>query len=245
LASLKSETIAFHKRHDIPILPLATEEVFGRTYDVGAKIVAADAPRSGTYGIFMDTDTMLVSNTSFHPLARWGAISAFPTLTKSLNFTREDWARLYKKFGFQVPRMRFRFDYSGQAVLDFPYFNAGLIIFPEGSLGSTWLEVTKSIQDDIQDPSQRLWLDQISLPIAIKKAGLATHPLERKFNFPVEEEFKEIRADIHIIHYHFGINLHRCSRADIVNLIVKDSTQFASLEEMISAYGFSGYTRRS
>jgi hypothetical protein len=249
IQNLREETTKFHRRHNIPIIPLDTEGVFPRRYDIGSKIVAACQARSGQYAILMDTDTMLVSNTDFSNLERHGAILAFPSHTRQLGYSAENWRELYGKFGLQLPRLRFRLDFGDEAELGIPYFNAGLIIFPERlpnvSFGANWLEVTKVVQNGDHVIAQSPWVDQVALPVSISMTGLMMRPLDRTYNFPVEEEGKLIRPDVKIIHYHHGKNLHHCSAAGFIECILRETTQFQRLEDMFSAYDQIGYHGRA
>jgi hypothetical protein len=248
IRSLREETIKFHCRHNIPIIPLDTEGAFPKRYDIGSKILAACQTRSGRYAILMDTDTMLVSNTGFSNLERRDAILAFPSHTKELGYSIDDWRGLYDKFGLKLPRLKFKIDFGDTVELGIPYFNAGLIIFPQNvpnvTFGANWLEVTKAVQNSSHVTAQGPWVDQIALPVSVSMTGLMMRPLDRTYNFPVEEEGKLIRSDVKIIHYHHGKNLHHCSVAGFVECIVREMTQFGSLEELFCAYDQAGYHGR-
>jgi hypothetical protein len=250
VSMLRQETIHFHAKHGIPIALIDTERVFDRPYDIGGKIVAAATRRSGTYGVLMDTDTMMVNTVNFSGISSIHSVSAFPSHTNLLEFAFEDWRYAYGKFGLQPTSRRFRSDpqVDKPFQLSFPYFNAGVIIFPQKEFGKPfgqhWLETTLSLQSDDRIPSRRPWLDQIALPISIARADLGILPLDRIYNFPVEERGKAIRPDAKIIHYHLGENLRHSSICDLAGLLVKEFTDFAGLAELFEAYAMAGYSGR-
>lgn len=245
LRYLRQETLSFHKKHGIPIVPIDTDGVFAGTYHVGNKVIAASQARDCDFSLLLDTDTVLVNNTSFYSLLRNRGVSAFFSVASALGYTKETWEYVYSKVGLALPPRRLRIDYSSvRWEFGFPYFNAGVIAFPRGEFGQIWLDVTKVIQLDPMIPARSPWLDQISLPVAIEKSDLAPNPIDRKYNFAVEEPGREIRSEVCVIHYHFGENLQQCSRAAIVNDMLREMTEFASLEDLFSKYEFIGYRKK-
>lgn len=246
MSALRPETIKFHQDHGIPLVGLETEGIFAKRYDVGGKVVASSQPRESPWHVFMDTDMVLVNSTSFAEFFCPGMVSAMPTITRNLGYGEEDWRYIYTKFGVKMPKLRFRMDYqANRTELCFPYYNGGLLVFPTGEFGATWLDVTRAIQRDPGSPPLGPWLDQISLPVAILKAGLRLGIVDRRFNFPVEDKSKEIWPDIRIAHYHFGINLETCSRAALINTILATLSPFSDLEALFSHYGHIGYVQRN
>jgi hypothetical protein len=58
-----------------------------------------------------------------------------------------------------------------------PYFSSGLVVFPEGPVGGkrfadVWYETAREIDRKTDLPARRPYLDQMSLPLAIRRAGL-------------------------------------------------------------------------
>jgi hypothetical protein len=71
-----------------------------------------------------------------------------------------------------------------------PYFSSGLFSFPEGhknsegkSFPQVWMDVAQIIDKNEKIPGRRPYLDQISLPLAIQKAGLGWNILPEEQHF--------------------------------------------------------------
>src|SRR5579859_6718537 len=111
LPNLREPTVRFHESHNIPIIPIDTAGVFDRKYLVGSKIVASAQTRPSAFSVLLDTDTMLVSNLDFSSIALPNCVAAFPSVTKALGYSVENWKHVYAKFGLNVPKRRFKFDY--------------------------------------------------------------------------------------------------------------------------------------
>ena len=243
IGKLRHETISFHERHGIPLVAINTEGPFLHRYDIGAKIVATNQRRIGKFGVLLDADTMLVSNTSFAAVAWPRSVVAFPSIAQLLP-SIEDWARIFGIVGLSVPPLRFTHSRANSYELRIPYFNAGVVIFPEPDaghdLGASWIEVTRNVWPHIREPAHCPLIDPIALPIAAFSAGLSIQPLDRAYNFPVEQKGKVFNQDVRLIHYPMGINMHRCSVADMLETIVREATDFHTVD----ASGKVGYEGR-
>ena len=92
-----------------------------------------------------------------------------------------------------------------------PYFNAGLIVFPEGpvaesgeSFAQVWNRLAQKI-DKIDIVKKRPYLDQMSLPLAIRAAGLDWNLLPEEQHYILGGNLRgkplPPDMDIKMIHY--------------------------------------------
>jgi hypothetical protein len=69
-----------------------------------------------------------------------------------------------------------------------PYFSSGLVVFPEGPaegrrFADVWYETATEIDRKTDLPRRRPYLDQMSLPLAIRRAGLEWNQLPEEQHF--------------------------------------------------------------
>ena len=84
-----------------------------------------------------------------------------------------------------------------------PYFNAGLIaVDPKSGLGDVWLEACRRIDAKWGIRLKRPHLDQIALPVAVHKLGLAYACLDEEYNFPAHLKPIDHERPPVFAHYH-------------------------------------------
>lgn len=155
---------------------------FDPPYPHGNKILACLEPRGTDFSAFVDSDVLLLRDNSIGNLVKAGHVSASPAA--SMRWAgQEVWTRIYGVFGMPVPNERIRLMRDKrQAVV--PYMSSGLVVFPETyrtprgeTFPHVWYDTARRL-DQIDDlPGKRPYLDQMSLPVAIARAGLTWNEL--------------------------------------------------------------------
>ena len=120
------------------------------------------------------------------------------------------WSRVHDQFDQPLPQDRVTLS-RGKRRSFLPYFNAGMILFPEGPLdqgqgfGEMWLHSALVIDHIVPVAGKRPWLDQISLAVTLKRHGPDYVLVPEAMNFSVS-----LRAPLgdeapSLMHYHrFG-----------------------------------------
>jgi hypothetical protein len=168
--------MAVFKKLDVDIRPMKTEGVFDPDYPHGNKMVAALQPRRTPYSAFMDSDMLFIAGNSPDDMIQEGHVSVAPA-TSMYWSGQKIWDDIYAACGVEKPEDRIWLSRQRRKKL-LPYFNAGLIVFPEGpvaesgeSFAEVWMRLAQQI-DKVDIIKKRPYLDQMSLPIAIRAAGL-------------------------------------------------------------------------
>lgn len=176
------------RRMDCEVRFFEAEGKFDPAYPHGNKILACLEPRDTDFSGFVDSDVLMLRDNKVENLVRKGHVSASPAA--SLRWSgQEMWERLYDTFGLSVPRERIRLmrDKREEVV---PYFSSGFVLFPEHhrtpdgqSFPQVWYDTARCI-DAIPDlENKRPYLDQMTLPIAIRRAGLKWNELPEEQHF--------------------------------------------------------------
>lgn len=191
--------------------PFATEGRFDPPYPHGNKLLATLEKRETEFSCFMDSDILCLRPNRVENLIAEGAVSLTPAASMSWG-KQSIWPVLYDIFGMQVPAERIRLMKQRKGQARVPYFSSGLFCFPEGhrnAEGKTFPEVwmdTAQIMDRREEvPMKRPYLDQISLPIAIQRAGLRWNllPDEQHFILGGRARGEPLPADREIFTVHY------------------------------------------
>ncbi|SES16739.1 hypothetical protein SAMN04490244_106250 [Tranquillimonas rosea] len=209
---------------DAPELTAATRAAFDRagvrveTFDVppdtwkkpyphGNKILASRAPRDADAHVFLDTDMVACAPLDFTEMLGSGAVSMVPDGTPNWGKDGDRWARVYGHFGLDMPEERVRLT-RRKRIAFYPYFNAGMIAYWDSYAGGrqtfpeTWYETAREIDFNCRVGGKRPWLDQIALPIALRRHALRYNVLEDRYNFSISARAFEPDAAPVLIHYH-------------------------------------------
>jgi len=181
--------------------------VIDETYPIGNKVTCLDVATEADRMVFLDTDILVMQPLD---LGRWFArgFNAKPADAIGFADNPEDWQAVYGMFGLQGPRRSVVTSLAGQVVC--PYFNAGVVGAPARSgLGGLWADCCRTLAaaDGLWEtrslPAKLPFLDQISLPVAVARAGLAVSLLDERLNFPAN--LRPLSAEIGgpiLCHYH-------------------------------------------
>ena len=100
------------------------------------------------------------------------------------------WATIYSAAGMEIPAERFKLMKQKRGQPRIPYFSSGLFSFPEQhrnadgeSFPEVWYKMATLLDRHPDIPHKRPYMDQISLPLAIQKAGLKWHKLPEEQHF--------------------------------------------------------------
>lgn len=246
IASLPPFIVDLHKRLNAEIRPIDANGMFSPDYRHGNKILACAAPRHGDFTIFLDTDIILAKPICLNNFCRTGKISASPEGVMTWGKSSGSWEMIYEMFDLDLPEERVRLVRSGKESL--PYFNAGVVAFPNSSnFGSIWLETAQKIDANSEVMNRRPWLDQISLPIASVMANLGFNVLDRLDNFSLsrnqknkEKEPKVLdslnEADPTILHYHSPKFFKGTKYEKVANSYISSFTCFSSMDELLDRF---------
>lgn len=151
---------------------------FDPPYPHGNKLLATLEPRETEFSCFMDSDILCIRPNEAHNLYRPGHVSL--SRAASMNWAPQSiWEQIYAIFGMDIPAERFKLMKQRKGEPRIPYFSSGLFSFPEAhrsvggkSFPEVWMEVAQMLDADPDLPMKRPYLDQMSLPLAIRRAGL-------------------------------------------------------------------------
>ena len=210
LAEVHPTVIETLRRLRCELRPMRTEGMFDTPYPHGNKLVACLDTRDTDYSGFMDSDMLFIADDTIESFIADGAVSAAPAA--SLRWAGDElWPKLYGAVGLEVPQTRIRLMRDKRKPVP-PYFNSGLVVFPERwrddagrSFAEVWYDTARRI-DAIPDlDNKRPYLDQMSLPVAMARAGLRWNELTPEHHFILGGSIrgKPLPEDrtIHLVHY--------------------------------------------
>ncbi|WP_099823242.1 hypothetical protein [Oceaniglobus indicus] len=191
----------------VDLRPLAVDRSFWKKpYPHGNKLFACAAPRATSRHVFLDTDMVCVAPLDLERRITPTAVSLVPDGTPGWGKGNDRWDRVYGHFDLALPTDRVRLT-RRRRVSYLPYFNAGLIGFhsdPGASkpFAQLWLATAREIDWNVSVAKKRPWLDQIALPVTLKRFGLAYDVLPDVYNFSISDRAFEPDATPKILHYH-------------------------------------------
>lgn len=165
------------RRMGCPVRPFRAEARFSPDYPHGNKILAALEPCETDFAGFVDSDVLFLNARALDGLLREGCVSA--SVAASMYWAPQSiWTDIYGAFEMEVPKERVRLmrDTRFERI---PYYSSGFVIYPRhsenadhASFPETWYETAQRIDAITGLENKRPYLDQMSLPIAIKRAGM-------------------------------------------------------------------------
>lgn len=193
----------------VDIRPIQTEGRFDPPYPHGNKMLAALEPRATPYSAFMDSDMLFIAPNQVDAMVRAGHVSVAPA-TSMYWAGQVIWDEIYAACDMPLPEDRIWLLRQRRRKM-MPYFNAGLIVFPEGPVAETgesfaqvWNRLAQKI-DKIDIVKKRPYLDQMSLPLAIRAAGLDWNILPEEQHYILGGQLRGLplppNMDIRMIHY--------------------------------------------
>jgi hypothetical protein len=199
------------RRMRCEVRPMQTEGVFDPAYPHGNKIIACQQPRDTDWSGFMDSDILMIRPQDMTRLLNPGHVTC--SAAASIHWKPDDlWETVYGAFDMPVPEERIRLMRDRRKPM-VPYFSSGFVIFPEAhrsdtglSFAETWMETAQRV-DTIETLAEfkRPYLDQMTLPVAIRRAGLGWNELKENDHYILGgklrgKEFPKTRK-ITAVHY--------------------------------------------
>ncbi|WP_297616082.1 hypothetical protein [uncultured Roseicyclus sp.] len=165
------------RRMRCEVRPMPTEGLFAPEYPHGNKIIACQQKRDTAWGGFMDSDILVLQPHDVTRLLVPGHVTCSPAA--SIQWAPDDlWETVYGSFDLPVPDARITLMRDRRRPM-VPYFSSGFVLFPQDSaFADTWMETAQHLDGvGALAAFRRPYLDQISLPVAIARAGLAWNEL--------------------------------------------------------------------
>jgi len=180
MAELHPAVFKAHEMMGAEIRPMRTQGMWDTPYPHGNKIIAAMQPRDSTFSAFVDSDVLFLRPNTTANLCQAGQVSA--SAAASMVWAQQSiWDTIYGTFDMPIPEQRIHLmRQSGRPVI--PYFSAGLVVFPEapgpgGRFPEVWYDTARQLDRVESLEKRRPYLDQMTLPVAIQRAGLGWNAL--------------------------------------------------------------------
>jgi hypothetical protein len=186
MADIDPGVFRAHELMGAEIRPMRTEGRWAPDYPHGNKILAAVEPRDSQYSAFVDSDVLFLRPNTPQALVSPGKVSC--SVAASMKWGEQSvWEQIYGVFDMAVPTERVRLMRRSPGLV-VPYFSSGLVVFPEAPVNGrrfadVWYDTATQIDRKTDLPARRPYLDQISLPLAIRRAGLEWNQLPEEQHF--------------------------------------------------------------
>ena len=162
---------------------------FDPAYPHGNKILATLEPRDTAFSGFLDSDILCIAPNAAEALVAEGAVSLTPAA--SMTWAPQSiWEAIYGACGMEVPPDRMRLARQRRGPPRVPYYSSGLFTFPERhrtpdgqSFGQVWMDIAQRVDAMADLPHRRPYLDQMTLPLAIRASGLRVNLLPEEQHF--------------------------------------------------------------
>ena len=160
------------------VRPFQVEGRFDPAYPHGNKILATMEPRDTEFSCFMDSDILCLKPNRVDNIVAAGKVSLTPAAWMGWG-DQDMWQVIYDIVGIPLPDERVKLMKQKKGDGKVPYFSSGLFSFPEQyrtadgkSFPQVWYDVAQAVDANPDIPQKRPYLDQMTLPLAIQKAGL-------------------------------------------------------------------------
>ena len=178
IGEVSGDVIEALRRLRCDLRTFRTEGRFDPPYPHGNKILAALEPRDTAFSGFMDSDILCLRPNRVENIVAAGAVRLTPAA--SMNWAPQSiWNDIYGVCGMEVPKERMMLARQKRGKPRLPYFSSGFVTFPEDfrtadgkQFPEVWMDIAQTIDAAPDIPKKRPYLDQMSLPLAIRKSGL-------------------------------------------------------------------------
>ncbi|SPH17395.1 hypothetical protein DEA8626_00913 [Defluviimonas aquaemixtae] len=183
------EVVEALRRLDCDLRTFPTEGRFDPPYPHGNKILAALEARDTAFSGFMDSDILCLRPNRVENIVSPGAVRLTPAA--SMNWAPQSiWTGIYGACGMEVPAERMMLARQKRGKPRLPYYSSGFVTFPEDfrdpdgkRFPEVWMEVAQTIDATPDIPKKRPYLDQMSLPVAIRKSGLEVRLMDEEQHY--------------------------------------------------------------
>lgn len=183
---------------------------FGSAYPIGNKLACLGIPTSARRLVFLDSDIVAVRDLVDPQLfVKHSFLSAKPADLASVPAGRDFWEAAYALFGLSLPADRMTASVTGELMP--PYFNAGCLSVNVGTdFAEVWKDTALVIDNAQVLPAQyRVHLDQVSLSIALARAGVTYSCVSEEINYPAHLKPLNPGRPPLLVHYHWPSVLRR------------------------------------
>jgi len=189
IPELDRDAVALLAQMGCEVRPMQTEGRFDPPYPHGNKMIATLQERETDFSCFLDSDILFLRPNDPANLIREGHVSLTPAA--SMGWAGQDiWPVIYETAGLPMPQERIRLMNQTKGQDRMPYFSSGLFVFPEKHRNAdglrfpeAWMQVAAQLEANPAIPAKRPYLDQMTLPLAIRKAGLDWNILPKEQHF--------------------------------------------------------------
>lgn len=190
-------TVAALRDMNVRMVPITNP--FKQHYPIGNKLSCLSIPTDADKLVFVDSD--IVALREFTDEDRFGLpFNAKPADVQTFSCEEETWRAVYEAAQVSFPSIRLPSTTSKEFAP--PYFNSGFIAVDSGiEFGKVWLECCQRIYE-LDRISNKAYVDQIGLPVAVALLGLTFDCLDERYNYPAH--LKPLGCDElpYFCHYH-------------------------------------------
>jgi SAM-dependent methyltransferase len=178
----------------------AVENPIGAEYPIGNKLACLGVATRVRTAVVLDSDILCLREFDSDPAAATG-FAAKPADKRTFPGDAEVWEPLYAAAGATLPETRIATTLTCEAGP--PYFNSGVVFTTQpAQLGAAWVECARTLNPLLEARGQRHWLDQVALPVAVRRCGLDYACFDDGFNFPAH--LKSLPENLPVFcHYHW------------------------------------------
>lgn len=232
---LHPKTRAFFKDHEVVLEPISP--AFEVPYPQGNKMYACAAKRPERGTVLLDTDMFFLQPCFLSDVVRQGCVSGRRTADWMWGKTVQEWELAYKSVGLDPPKHRLARK-TGSYVM--PTISAGFVTYQDPKFGAIWRDVALEIEAKRLAKGIYPTLDQISLPVAVYKAGLKINMIERKWNRAGTDVGRAAVENVIAYHYQSLGQLSQTAVSWVADKLMEDFSEFASMEECRAFYASEG-----
>jgi len=209
-----------HEKMGAEIRTFKAKGRFDPAYPHGNKILSALEPRDTEWSVFVDSDVLFIRDNLPENIVLDGHVSC--SVAASMIWAEQTiWDTIYGALDMDIPTERYPLMRRSKGAV-IPYFSSGLVAFPErdvtgkGRFPDVWYD-TAQILDKVETLERRRpYLDQMSMPAAIRRAGLDWNILPEEQHFILGGKLKDQPLpedrEIYTIHYRNMENLRTSGR---------------------------------
>ncbi len=207
------------------------ENPIGPEYPIGNKLACFGVAARAASVAVLDSDILCLRDFAVDPAAATG-FAAKPADKRTFPGGAEVWQPLYAAAGVGLPDAQVVTTFSGEAGP--PYFNSGVVFTcAPARLGTAWVECARVLNPLLEALGQRHWLDQVALPIAVRRCGMDFTVLDEDWNYPAHlRRLGEVRP--YFCHYHWPNVI--CGEPQLRARVCELAAQHRELRDVIVAH---------
>ncbi|SFS19549.1 hypothetical protein [Yoonia litorea] len=168
---------------------------FVPNYPDGLKITASVAPKETDFSMYLDTNTVFLRQRAIEELVSEAQIGVVPA--EDQGWTDQTiWTDIYGVFDLAVPDEDLAATKTAASNAG-PFLDTGVIVIDETyrtadgkRFADVWMETAQTIDRHSFIPHKRPHLDQMSLPVAIARAGMTWKHFNDRFRLTIDGKTK-------------------------------------------------------